>query len=291
MESQRGFRAPLDCDVAIAGAGLGGLVASFAEALEAAVGRILLGLAPWRLTFEGARCTGFVARSPGQLALAIRARHTIAAVPGSRFPSGRSSSSFRVRLARSSWCAAPRRSSPSSPMRSAGTPGSAADPGSARPATRRTTPAGTASSRDRSRTIRAASTSRPSPPAPVHHPVGSCCTSSSGAGIPPCRDDWPSVRARAERVIRHLRTFYADLDTCIEWSAFQVVCEPAFLSWYRLPVPRHPVEVPGLDNLLRASSALESDADPLDIAAHAGRLAAARILGTDPRELAAEEPA
>jgi hypothetical protein len=54
------------------------------------------------------------------------------------------------------------------------------------------------------------------------------------------------------------------------------------MGWFWAPVARHGVRVPGCDALYLASTTIESDAGPVDIAAEAG-LAAARAVLEDER--------
>ena len=89
---------------------------------------------------------------------------------------------------------------------------------------------------------------------------------------------WPELEATLERARAYVRTFYADLDECIEWQADQYVRRPAMTGWYWAPVKRHPVAVPGCENLYFAGATAESDAGPSEIAAHAGLRAARAIL-------------
>ena len=80
-------------------------------------------------------------------------------------------------------------------------------------------------------------------------------------------------------MIAHLHEYYVDLEDCIEWSAVQHLASPAFLSWYWSPIVRHGVEIPGCSSVYIAASTIESEAGPIDIAAHAGLEAARRIIG------------
>jgi hypothetical protein len=98
------------------------------------------------------------------------------------------------------------------------------------------------------------------------------------AGSPP--DDWAGIRKRVDRVVAYLHEYYADLPDCIEWSAIQHLAAPAFLTWYWAPVKRHGLEIPGCESVYIASTTIESEAGPIDIAAHAGLMAAERVLGS-----------
>ncbi|TMA70374.1 MAG: NAD(P)/FAD-dependent oxidoreductase [Deltaproteobacteria bacterium] len=89
---------------------------------------------------------------------------------------------------------------------------------------------------------------------------------------------WTAARAALDEAIAYLRRFYADLDACLEWSAYQYVTAPQSMSWAWAPVVRHGLEVPGIDGLYLASSTLEAPAAVLDIGAYAGLAAARRAL-------------
>ena len=85
---------------------------------------------------------------------------------------------------------------------------------------------------------------------------------------------WTEARAHLDMAIAYLRQYYADLDDCIEWSAYQYVTAPQSMSWSWAPVKRHGLIVPGMDGLLLASATLEAPAGIVDISAYAGRAAA-----------------
>ena len=89
---------------------------------------------------------------------------------------------------------------------------------------------------------------------------------------------WTAAKAAIDDAIAYLHRFYADLDTCIEWSAYRYVTAPQSMSWAWAPVVRHDLEVPGVDGLYLAASTLEAPAAVLDIGAYAGREAAHRAL-------------
>ena len=79
-------------------------------------------------------------------------------------------------------------------------------------------------------------------------------------------------------MIDYLKHFYLDLEECIEWSAVQWIERPACLAWYWATIVRHGIRASGCDGLYLGSTTLESDAGPVDIAAHAGLEAAHAIL-------------
>ena len=89
---------------------------------------------------------------------------------------------------------------------------------------------------------------------------------------------WTAAKAAIDDAIAYLHRFYADLDTCLEWSAYRYVTAPQSMSWAWAPVVRHDLEVPGVDGLYLAASTLEAPAAVLDIGAYAGREAAHRAL-------------
>src|SRR5262249_5557352 len=92
---------------------------------------------------------------------------------------------------------------------------------------------------------------------------------------------WSAARAELDEAITYLRRFYADLDECIEWSAYQYVSAPQTTSWAWAPVPRRDLAVQGLHGLLLAGSTIERPAAIVDVGAWAGLAAAhaARHLG------------
>ena len=97
---------------------------------------------------------------------------------------------------------------------------------------------------------------------------------------------WTAARAQLDEAIGYLRHFYADLDACLEWSAYQYVSAPQSTSWAWAPVRRHGVVVPGIRGLLLAGSTVEAPAAIVDIGAWAGREAARealRLLSSDGR--------
>jgi phytoene dehydrogenase-like protein len=85
---------------------------------------------------------------------------------------------------------------------------------------------------------------------------------------------WTEARARIDAAIDYLRTFYADLDECLEWSAYQYVSAPQSTSWMWAPLRRHALTVPGIRGLFLAGSTLEAPAGIIDIGAYAGLEAA-----------------
>src|SRR5581483_1545986 len=96
---------------------------------------------------------------------------------------------------------------------------------------------------------------------------------ASTAGQP-----WTAARAELDEAIAYLGRFYADLDACLEWSAYQYVAAPQTTSWAWAPVPRHGLTVPTIGGLLLAGSTLEAPAAIVDLGAYAGREAARAAL-------------
>src|SRR5437667_203628 len=89
---------------------------------------------------------------------------------------------------------------------------------------------------------------------------------------------WSAARQQLDQAIAYLRRFYADLDDCLEWSAYQYVAAPQTMSWAWAPVRRHALTVPTIRGLLLAGSTLEAPAAIIDLAAYAGPEAARRAL-------------
>src|SRR6266852_4421014 len=89
---------------------------------------------------------------------------------------------------------------------------------------------------------------------------------------------WTAARAQLDQAIGYLRRFFADLDDCVEWSAYQYVAAPQSMSWAWAPVRRHGLTAPTIRGLLIAGSTLEAPAAIVDLAAFAGREAAREAL-------------
>jgi hypothetical protein len=256
--------------------GMQGLMEPFAAAIEDRGGRILPGLAPALVDFEGRRARGLVARDESHLTLEVRARHVVLAAPIwqalSLLPSERVEPEF-ARLARTledeqadaiAWQAGlsrlPR-------LRSTGEPEDHVGWNRVLVGPERRYNGG------------------------FHLPsLGSRAAAPDGKHLLHAfvarwlrrdeRPGWGETRGAVDRIVAHLRDFYADFEECVEWSAHQLIERPACLAWYWAPVERHGVEVPGCQGLSLASTTFESEAGPVDISAHAG-LAAARALLDD----------
>ncbi len=254
--------------------GMQGLVAPFAEAIEARGGRLLLGLEPAEVLFAGERAAGLVARDESHLALEVRARSVVLAYPVwqalALVPAARVDPSLAA-LARAledeqaeaiGWQAGltrlPR-------LRATGQAEAHVGWNRLLVGPERRYLGG------------------------FHLPSLACASAA-----PPgrqllhafvarwaARDErvaWSEARASIERVLAYLRSFYLDLDACVEWSATQWIERPACLAWYWAPLLRHGVHVPGCPGLYLASTTFESEAGPVDISAHAGLEAARAIL-------------
>ena len=87
-------------------------------------------------------------------------------------------------------------------------------------------------------------------------------------------EPWTAARGALDEAIAYLRRFYADLDGCVEWDAYQYVSAPQSMSWAWAPLRRHSLTVPGIRGLLLAGSTLEAPAAIVDLGAYAGREAA-----------------
>jgi glycine/D-amino acid oxidase-like deaminating enzyme len=256
--------------------GIQGLLTPFAEAIEARGGRILTDLVPFRVLFDGSRATGLVSLDPAQLVVEVHARHTILAhpiwqalelLPAGRIPRSLEKLASKLKEASAdaiSWQAGLRRVPR---VRSTGRvddhvgwnrvligPDKRYNGGFHLPSLG----------------------SRAS--APDDHHLLHAMVGRWVAGAP--EDDWPGMRARVDLIVEHLRDFYLDFDECLIWSAHQYLSSPAFMSWYWAPVRRHEVRAPDSEALYFANTTIESDAGPIDIAAHAGLEAARAILET-----------
>jgi phytoene dehydrogenase-like protein len=68
---------------------------------------------------------------------------------------------------------------------------------------------------------------------------------------------WAEAKRAIDMIVDHLHDYYADLDDCVEWSSYQYVTPPQYLSWYIKPVERHPVGVSTVRGLYVAASSSE----------------------------------
>ena len=68
---------------------------------------------------------------------------------------------------------------------------------------------------------------------------------------------WSDAKGAIDIIVDHLHNYYADLDDCVEWSSYQYVTPPQYLSWYIKPVVRHPVDVSTVRGLYVAASSAE----------------------------------
>jgi len=254
--------------------GMQGVLAPFARAVEERAGRLLLGVEPREVLFQGERAAGLVVVDPQQLAQEIRARAVVLALPlwnalpllpPERVDPGLAALSRALedeQAAAVGWQAALRRLPR---LRDGGTseahvgwnrilvgPERRYHGGFHLPslASRRSAPAG--------RHL-------------LHAYVAHWLRHEERFG-------WDAARRAIQQVIDYLHHFYRDLDECLEWAELQWVAPPACLSWYWAPLERHGVRAPGCPGLYLAGSTIESDAGPVDIGAHAGLLAATSIL-------------
>jgi phytoene dehydrogenase-like protein len=92
---------------------------------------------------------------------------------------------------------------------------------------------------------------------------------------------WSRARAQLDQAIDYLGRFYADLEACLEWSAYQYVAAPQTMSWAWAPVRRHALTVPTIRGLYLAGSTLEAPAAIVDLGAYAGLEAARSVLAGD----------
>lgn len=258
--------------------GMQGLMGPWARAVEQRGGRVLLGLDPLEVTFDGPRAAGLVALDESHLALELQARAVVLAFPLwqalARLPAARVDPGL-AKLARDledeqadaiCWQAGltrlPRLRATGAVEGHVGWNRILVGP----------------ERRYLGGFHLPSLASRAAAP-PDHHLL------HAFVGRWLARDErvpWETTRATIDRVVAHLREFYADLDACIDWSAHQYIARPACLAWYWAPRVRHGVRAPGCDGLYLASTTFESDAGPVDIAAHAG-LEAARAIESDLR--------
>ena len=89
---------------------------------------------------------------------------------------------------------------------------------------------------------------------------------------------WTVARREIDEAVDYLRRFYADLDACLEWSAYRYIPAPQSMSWAWAPVRRHGLELDGVAGLLLAGPTLEAPAAIVDHGAYAGLAAARRAL-------------
>lgn len=85
---------------------------------------------------------------------------------------------------------------------------------------------------------------------------------------------WEDARSAVDVAIDYLESYYLDLDECIEWSRYQYVTPPAWLSWYLKPVYRHPIKVSTIDGLYVGSASAEGIGSFLDVECAVGLEAA-----------------
>lgn len=254
--------------------GMQGLMLPWARAIESRGGRIVLGHKPSEVTFSGSRATGLIALSQGHLALEIRSHATLVCYPlwhlPQLLPSGTLPPSW-TELARKleneqadaiAWQAGLRRLPR---LRATGQPDTHLGWNRLLVGPERRFQGG------------------------FHFPsLGSRRSAPDGRHLLHAsvsrwlkreeRVPWSQSRATLEGLRDYLRQHYLDLDDCVEWSVYQHIERPALLAWYWSCIERHGVRVPGCEGLYLASTTFESDAGPVDIAAHAGLEAARSVL-------------
>ena len=254
--------------------GMQGIALPFAEAFEDRGGRLLLGLEPGEVIFEGERAVGLLARDESHLALELRAPAVVLAAPLWQalpwIPAERVAPELAA-LARAladqqadaiAWVAGltrlPRLRRDCSPESHVGW---------------NRVLVGEQGRYLGGFHLPSLASRRAAPPGRhlLHAFVARWLAGDE-------RILWSESRARIDRVLAHLREFYLDLDDCIEWSGYQAIERPACLSWYWSGPLRHGVRVPGCAGLYLASTTFESDAGPVDIAAHAGLEASRAVL-------------
>ena len=76
---------------------------------------------------------------------------------------------------------------------------------------------------------------------------------------------WEAAQQAIDRNVAYLHHYYGDLEECIEWSRYQYVTPPQYLSWYAKPIHRHPVKVGSIGGLYVAASSSEGVGSWLDI--------------------------
>ena len=99
---------------------------------------------------------------------------------------------------------------------------------------------------------------------------------SSGEGGRRWRS-WREARQSIDLDVDYLHRYYEDLDDCLEWSQYQYVTAPQYLSWFAKPVRRHPVGVSTIGGLYVASSSAETTGSWLDAEAAAALKAVALV--------------
>lgn len=78
---------------------------------------------------------------------------------------------------------------------------------------------------------------------------------------------WAEAKRMIDAIVDYLHDYYADLEECIEWSAYQSTDPPSIMAWYAKPFYRHPVKVDTIDGLYVASASAEGDGSWIDIEA------------------------
>jgi phytoene dehydrogenase-like protein len=94
-------------------------------------------------------------------------------------------------------------------------------------------------------------------------------------------------KAVMDRSLAYLRSYYSDLDECIEWSEYQVDRAPQIITWHLKPGFRHPVKVSTIAGLYVASSSAEGMAGWVDLESEKGIEAAELVTAEYPLQSSA----
>jgi hypothetical protein len=76
---------------------------------------------------------------------------------------------------------------------------------------------------------------------------------------------WKDAKAAVDVALEYVRSYYEDLDDCVDWSSYQWVSAPQVLTWYLKPVYRHPIKVATIHGLYVAASSVEGTGAWVDI--------------------------
>jgi hypothetical protein len=91
---------------------------------------------------------------------------------------------------------------------------------------------------------------------------------------------WADAERALETGVEYLAHYYADLEECVEWSRYQYVSRPAWLSWYTRPIYRHPIKISTVSGLYVGSATAEGTGSFLDVECAVG-LEAAELADTE----------
>lgn len=246
--------------------GMQGVIAPFARRVEANGGEIWLGWKPLEILLEDDEVRGVVALDSASLVQVLEAPVVITDYEGWRLPE-----LVPERRLPSGWLEAARR-----------TERYAADAvcwwaGLRRLPTRREDGQVEDGSSPWQRILRGGGSVRafhggfyfPSMSAPRSAPEGKhlLCVEIVASGEEEGRKwpSWDAAQQAIDRNVVYLHDYYSDLDDCVEWSRYQYVTPPQYLSWYTKPIYRHPVKVRTIGGLYVAASSSEGVGSWLDI--------------------------